>query len=79
MVSANQAYSAVELGHAGTPPSAAHFSTHAKTLLEASVVHAHRVSNGASAGAGTLCAGQLPAAAATAASAASIARLRNST
>ena len=76
MVSANQAYSAVELGHAGTPPSAAHFSTHAKTLLAASVVHAHRVSNGASAGAATLCDGQPPVAAASATSIVGLVRLR---
>ena len=61
-------YSAVELGHAGTPPSVAHFSTHSKMLLAASVVHLHRVSNGASAGAATLCDGQTPVAAASATS-----------
>ena len=53
----------------------AHFSTHARILLAASVVHAHRVSNGASAGAATLCGGQPDAA--TAERPASIARLRD--
>ena len=41
-------------------------------LLARSVVHKHCVSNGASAGAGTLCDGQPPVAAATAARPASI-------
>ena len=49
--------SAADVGHAGTPPSSAQRSTHAKIDGSGSVSHAHAVAKSAASGAAVLCGG----------------------